>query len=250
MTDSAENPYRLHSIHPEDKLVLDNLTQSKNWDSPKFRQVLITLGTLGRGVSVPSYNRPDSVHLQGWHDIVDDLSTRAKVNGVEYSRTLFVDTKLQKLQFSPRVVPGSEFSVSLDWTPPDTSRSKDFVDMGMLHTHPSNDKTYFSAHGFSGADYVSFIANPEPQVSMIVYGAKNRILLMKTSVTPNNLSAENVKRDIGKLEKEFLADVKSSSDAVLSVINFNKVACVEYGLTMYTADQKTRDQFTRINVAG
>ncbi len=246
-----DKPYKIERIHPEDKKTLDEMTKPRNWESLRIRQVLISLGTVGGGISVPSYNRPDTIEIKGWHDIVEDLSKRSKELGVEHSRPLFVDARNQKLQFANKICVGTHGQVITDWTPPDTSRSRDFARIGLVHTHPSGKEAYLTAHGFSGSDFISLLSNPEQQVSMISYGDNNRILLLKTSVTPNNLSAENIRRDIKVLEDEFLGKLKTGSvvQAMQSVVDFNKAACTEYGLTMYVADKNSNDTFKRVNVA-
>lgn len=81
---------------------------------------------------------------------------------------------------------------------------------------------------------------------MIGYGDNNLIMVLKTSVTPNNMSMESVDRRVKDIEDEFLE--KSKEHPLMKVINFNKTVCTELGLTMYTADKKSRDLMTRVEV--
>ena len=48
--DNTDSPYKRHSMHPDDRRMLDTLTEPKSWNSANFHQILVSIGTLGNGV--------------------------------------------------------------------------------------------------------------------------------------------------------------------------------------------------------
>lgn len=143
---------------------------------------------------------------------------------------------------------GNESKIEIDFTPPDLSRIKDFVAIGDVHTHPTHKRSYLTGHGMSPEDYYSLTSQSQQQFAMISYGEFDRLLVLKTSTTPNNLSPASVRRRIDSVKRDFL---KLSGDAVgtiKSMVDFNKAMCLEFGLVMYTANKESKDLFTRAEV--
>jgi hypothetical protein len=92
----SEQPY-INRISEREQRLLEELTLPRAWDYGRFRQVLISLGCVGKGAAIPAINRPDSVHIQGMRPFVDRLSRLTKVNGVEYGQTVLVDREEKSL---------------------------------------------------------------------------------------------------------------------------------------------------------
>lgn len=70
--------------------------------------------------------------------------------------------------------------------------------------------------------------------------------MLKTSVTPNNLSEDSINRRIHEAEQNFLE--RSPEHEIVKVVDFNKSVCTEFGLTMYMANKRSNDLFERVDV--
>lgn len=230
-----------NKTHPADLATLERLTQPKNWDYSQFRRVLIALGIVSNGQSIPAVNRPETIHLQGWRSYIDDLLTRTNVAGREHARVIFVDTERKSLVMSGKIAVGTREFVALDTTKePGREEFQKFV--ASIHIHPSG----LASHGLSGQDYQVLLLNQSKQVMIIGYGESNLIMVLKTSATPNNLSQKRVNRQIKDCEDDYLNN--SNGNMFLNVIEFNKAICSELGLTLYIADKNSRDLFKRVEV--
>lgn len=233
-------PYQAKKIHPDDQKVLDQITSPKHWDYGQFKKAIVSIGLLGEGVSIPAYNRPESIHMQGWREVIDDLLERSSNDGNEYARVFFVDEVKQTTFFSDKISRGNKTSARLVFEKP-ASRPHS-KPIGSLHVHPVG---LMSEHGFSDTDYLTFLSDRRQQVMGIVFG-KNIMLVMKTSATPNNSDQGFLKREISTLREEFF-DTPTES-VVLKTINLNKQICTQFGLTLYTATEKDRDLLSRAEV--
>ncbi len=219
---------------------IEKMTTSKDWNYERFKLVMISLAIAGKGVHIPARNRPDSIRLSGFGEYTDRLVSLTQQRGIEYSQVVLVDTKNRTL-VSGKIVDGNENSVELDYTQQPGREDVQRV-VGTFHTHPYS----MYANGLSDTDYVTFLSNKDHQFMMIAYGSNNRIFVMKTSVTPNNLSQKSIERRI----KDAMADYFELSEKhpYLQVVDFNKSVCSELGLTMYLANNENSDLFTRVNV--
>jgi hypothetical protein len=117
--------------------------------------------------------------------------------------------------------------------------------IGTIHTHPVINNYMFSAHGFSGQDYKSFLFDKREQFMFITYGDSARLVVLKTSVTPSNLDQKSIESRINETENDFL---KNGNNMIQKVIDFNKMTCIEFGLTLYMASKDSNDLFTKIDV--
>jgi hypothetical protein len=240
-TDKFDSPYKDRKIHPEDKKTLDQITQPKNWDYDRFKKAISAIGVLGVGVSIPAYNRPDTIHLQGWRVIIDDLLARQKSDGNEYARAVFVDYAKGSTFFSDKITRGNRTSAKLNFEKPVSRPHSNPI--GSIHVHPVGLTT---EHGLSDTDYHTFLSDNRQQVMAIAFG-KNIMLALKTSATPNNPDQVFLKREIEQITSEFLYNSKDY--AMLAVVNLNKQICLQFGLTLYMAIEKDRDLLKRVNVA-
>jgi len=222
------------------------MTGSRAWDSDIFSKVMVALAKLKEGNYIPSTNRPDSVHLQNLMRIMNDLLRRTEETKKEHARIILADTQAEKL-VAGKLLIGDENSVTI-MEEKQPGREKMQKVIGTMHTHPGGERAL--VYGLSDGDYKGFMRDKHHQVMLISYGdLKERyaIMVMKTSVTPNNISPENIKRRIEECNKEFLKNLEVWD--IHKFVNFNKAICLEFGLTMYLATPKTRDLFERVNVA-
>jgi len=236
----TEKPY-LGAIHSKDQETLDRLTEPRNWDYAQFRSILVALAKVSNAQSITARNRPNSIHLQGWRKCIDDLVDRSRKSGKEHARVILADTEKDSLVVSGKITIGSRDSVRLDVSR-QPGREKFQKAIASLHVHPDN----LTSHGLSGQDYKTFLSDSEQQVMMIAYGKANRIMVLKTTVTPNNLDESAINRHIEDVESEYINN--SNKHPVLRVVDFNKSVCSEFGLVMYMADEKSSDLFERVNV--
>lgn len=234
----------LSRINPDDARVIDQLTQSRRWDYAQFRQVLIALGVVGNGYSIPASNRPDSIHLQGWRQDLDDIVQRTGSIHKEHGKTVFVDTQKKSLIMGLLII-GDERQILLD-PMPQPGREGVQKAIALLHTHTGVGDNLFMANGFSDADYVALISNPELQALLVGFGDRNLMMALKTSVTPNNLSQESIERRVRSTREDFIDE--SKNHPLVAVAEFNKAVCSEFGLVLYKADAQQRDLLTRVEV--
>jgi hypothetical protein len=229
--------------HPKDLQSLEKLSQTRCWDYQDFRTILVALGTIGNGQSLPAKNRPDSIHLQNWRKYIDDLMTRAAQSKREHSRSVFVDTQNRGLIMSGRIIVGSEFSTRIDDTP-EPGREEYQKLIATIHTHPTH--STLSAHGFSDTDYITFLCDSRQQAMIIAFGQNIRMMVMKTTTTPNNLHEHRVRARINDALIDFVRP--GQTHLFSDVITFNKAVCAEMGLIMLQADNRSKDLFNRVNV--
>jgi len=238
------NDIYVSRVHPEDAKRLEQLTQPKSWDFQQFRKILIAIGMVGGGAAIPAPNRPDTIHLQGFRQYIDNLLTRTKTNGREHAQVVFVDAGRQSLIMSGKITIGSSIETRLDTTK-EPGREKYQRRIGSLHTHPVNGIS-ITTHGLSGQDYRTFLGDPEQQMMIVACGESTLMMVLKTSTTPNNLSRNAIDKRIKSCEQDYLES--SGKHPLQKVVDFNKGVCMELGLTMYLANQRNRDLFTRVEV--
>ncbi len=72
-------------------------------------------------------------------------------------------------------------------------------------------------------------------------------MAVKTSVTPNKLGIEAIKKHLAEVKRDFL-DNPTGGSMEIRVVNFNKQVCMEFGLTLYLSDPRSGDLMERIDV--
>lgn len=231
-----------NSIHPKAREVLEALTQSKNWDSSEFNKIMVVLKLLGDGQSIPSINTPETLHLQLYRKFFEDLLEKTKQTNREHGRAILVDKEKQSVVMSGKISIGNINSTMID-AQPQPGREKIQSLIGTIHTHPSEGENVFSVHGFSHQDYKTFLLDNRQQFMVVVYGESIRLIVMKTSVTPNNMRKEVLEKQIDSIETEL-----SNNNIIERIIQFNKIACIEFGLVFYMANKKSNDLFTKVKV--
>ncbi len=235
-----------NQLGSQEQQLLETLTRPSSWDYARFREVLVTLGALGGGQSVPGTNAPESIHLQEWRDSLRDLLNRTKANNREHGRAVFVDTDKRGLVMSGKISIGDNHSVSIDTTrQPGRERFQRII--ATIHTHPYSPGSP-TTHGLSGGDYIDFLHTQSQQAMLMGYGDSSMLMTLKTSCTPNNMATPDITPRLQKLEDEFIHQ-GNGRNVVQRVIDFNKMACVEFGLALYSASPQNRDLFERVIVA-
>jgi len=239
--DKGDSPYLPKPIHPEDRKALDELTAPKSWGADRFRETVSAIGALGPGVSVPAYNRPNSIDLSGWktwRETSQDLLGRSR-DGNEYGIAVFVDLMKGVPFFSDKITRGKGTGGFFNFEKPKSRPNSTLI--GTMHVHPEFSDTQ---HGLSDTDYFGFLLTRQ-QFMSIVYGAST-IMALKTSVTPNNLNPTAVKSELDSYVHEFFGI--GSADPRLDIVNFNKAVCTHFGLTLFTANFNNPDLLKRAEV--
>jgi len=241
-----ENNIYTKSISLEYQNELEKLTQSKDWDSSQFNKIITMLSLLGNGQSIPAFNRPETIHLQSYRKYFEDLLSKTKETNKEHGRAILVDQEKKLVIMSGKITVGDEKGCMIDPSP-QLGKEKIQNLIGTIHTHPIDKNSFFSftSHGFSGQDYKSFLSDSRQQFMIITYGDSSRLLVFKTSVTPNRLEINSIEKRINGTENEFL---KEKGLIEKKVVDFNKMACLEFGLTLYIANKESNDLFMKINV--
>ncbi len=234
-----ENSIYFNSIQGEHQKTLENLTQSKNWDSAQFNKIIVTLGLIGNGQSIPARFRPESINLQVYRKYFEDLLERTKKEEKEHARAIFIDREKQSVIISGVSV-GIEGNSCIDDSP-QPGREKFQSLIGSIHSHTMD----ITAHSFSDGDLGVFLSDKRQQFMIMVYGESMRLIVLKTSVTPNNMSIESLKRRISEATKDSFSTGKVVME---QVVDFDKIICAEFGLVFYMATKSSDDFFKKINV--
>lgn len=230
-------------VHPRDQETVDRLTKSRNWDYPQFRRVVVALATVGQ--YIPSYNRPDSICIQGLQPFIKNLKTMTAQRGKETARAVFADIGRKTLVVSGKTTVGTEKQGRLDFTP-QPGRERWQKGSLSIHAHPvaTSDR---SGHGLSNEDYFTLLSDRQ-QLGMFMVFGESVFLALKTSVTPNNLSESSIKERINDAWHDYLEAGKARDNVMERVVNFNKAVCSEFGLTLYLATVKTGNLANRVEV--
>ncbi|MBX9765089.1 hypothetical protein K2X83_00405 [Patescibacteria group bacterium] len=239
MADKLFTPGTLYvdRVSPNDRKVLDEISAPRHWDSEIFSKVLVALAKVGRGASISGSKRPESIHLQGLRPFVDKLIAETAKTGKEHARVFFADVDKGTL-VGGKTTRGNSDSVHLNF---DTQPGRDKFQKPVLtvHVHPDS----IASHGFSAQDYAVFLSDLRQQAMMIAYSPTSRLMILKTSVTPNS-SRDSVLARIKGTEADFIQKFKT--DPLASVVEFNKTVCIELGLVLYLASEKSNDTFERV----
>ncbi len=239
--------YRPRTVHPDDAAAIRQMTESSAWDSTQFNQILVALATVGNGESIPAANCPNTIQLQRWRKFIDDLLDRTSRSNREHARAVLADTQKKTILMSGKISAGSESEVNVRLSKqPGRERHQSVV--ATIHTHPT-ESGHNMSHGFSGQDYISLLSEPEQQAILVAYGNDYRLMVLKTSVTPNDLEQDQVERRIKQLREEYLgSDVARPENQFAQLIHFNKAVCTEFGLVFYMASRESNDLFRRVPV--
>ncbi len=223
---------------------IESLTEPREWEFSRFKQVLVALATQGEGVYVPAHHRPDSIDLEGFGATIAEMGVKSK--GKERGRPIFADVQRGTLVFGLESL-GTTNTVQVN-TQCQPGREYYQRLVGMLHVHPDEATGGFlQGMGFSDIDYNSFVSISPLIVNLIVYRS-NIFLTLKTTATPNNIPESSVRRRTSALMSE-LKHTHLGKSNLTFLTAFNKEASLTFGLTLYYADEHhlkaTRVQVTR-----
>lgn len=225
-------------------ITLERLTQPKNWDYDLFKRVLLFLRQTKSSYAIPAINRPDSIHLQGLGETISKLLRLTLESSSEHAQMLFIDHGHNSL-VTGKITKGSATQVRLN-TDKQPGRELFQTAIGSFHTHPTNGGGEQLAHGLSGQDYKTLLSDNKQQLMVIAFGANTRIMVLKTSVTPTDISSQSLSNRMCDCENDYLS--AKDKNPMVAVVNFNKSVCTEFGLLMYVADQQSKDLFNRVAV--
>ena len=217
---------------------IERLTRSPDWDYGTFRQVMIALGTAGPGVYVPAHSCPRTIDILRWAVQAERMQVGTTADGRERGMVVLADTGSGSLILG-RTHRGSDRQIRMDATP-QSGREPYQCLVGSIHTHPAT----MTAHGLSPLDYESFLSSPALRAALVVWG-EYKMLVLKTSATPEHVAHESLLRHIRSNESEVLASGKSP---ILSLVDFNRAMCTEFGLAMYTTDERGGSVLARVQV--
>jgi hypothetical protein len=246
MADFGEQkPIYLNDTHPENLKVLDKLTEPRNWNYEDFKQVITSLALTRQ--YVPARNRPDSIHIQGLRPCLDNLFDLAKKHGVEIAQPIFSD--IEKRDFTlGRTTKGvgndSKHSVRLDTRRQPGREFKQRLSLS-AHIHPEGTEGLGNGLGLSDQDFLILLSDPN-QIGMIMRVGKTLFMALKTSVTPNNMKAKSVERQIQQAKTDYI-DRNTKTD-LERLTDFNKAVCAEFGMVLFMATEQSRDLMERVNV--
>lgn len=203
---------------------------------------MIALATAG--VYLPASNRPESIHLRGLRPVIDELRALTLEREKESARAVLVDTAKGALIVSSKTTVGDDHSTWLIWAQ-QPGREKYQKRALPIHVHPDN-ASIGGAQGFSDGDYVGLLADRETLGAIMVFG-KDIFLVLKTSVTPNNLSRQAIEKRVSEARQDYYDNGMRRN--IEGLVAFNKAVCAEFGLVLYLATSQTRDLAKRVTVA-
>ncbi len=209
-----------------------------NWDD--FKRVMVNLTLLN--INLPGETRPESLHLQGFRPKLDKLSLEAEQRGVEIARAGFVDSQRKTLIFG-KTTAGNSHSVTLN-VDPEPGRERFQAPVLSMHVHPESP-------GFSGQDFLHLLGSSSMK-SMFMLLGNTDFIVMKTTFTPDLLSVDDINHRLNHLLKECRLDSSGETGGLgsflIKLVRFNKLVCLEYGLTMYVAGKSDKDLAKRVDV--
>src|SRR5256884_7564586 len=228
---------------------LERLTSERHWDSDRFRAVVVTLASLGEGKNIPSPNRPESINLTSWRPILNSLTNRQSSLGKEIGLMIFADLGSGKLMTGKTTIGKiREVAPVLD---PKLGRAALQKPVIPIHTHPTDFGDSILGNTFSEEDLVVLLGNPDLRAMMVGYGEGDWLLALKTSVTPNNLSEETIRRRVRAATEDAVTN-RGAGGYVKGVLAVNgenrtKEICTHLGMHLYaTSNQDT--VFRRVDV--
>lgn len=171
-------------------------------------------------------------------DRVDDLRKRTEKTGREHGEPVFVDVERESLVFG-RITMGTNEHTRVDATPQPGRELLQRI-IATMHAHPKVEV----AHGLSTQDYLQLLSYERLQAEMLVFD-ENMIMVLKTSVTPNNDINVNLEHKLQDLDSDYF---RSGISPVVSLIDFNKAVCSEFGLVMYMGNASSGGILTRVEV--
>ncbi len=223
-----------------ERALLESLTAKKNWESKDFTAIMVALARFGEHAQIPAFNRPDTIDLGSWEQGLAKLWQETVASGHEHGRVVFADLVRQSLILG-RVAAGNDKAIVLR-VEPQPGREAVQHPIGTIHTHP--DTPAGIAKVFSAQDYYSFLSHAPERAMLVAYGPHHALLVLKTSVTPAIPQASIV----GRVQETYRDFVLLHRDPMRAVIEFNKMLCVEFGLTLYRRSQAGDGIFRRVEV--
>lgn len=235
--------YGRRELSSSEMIAVEEATKPpRKWSFAKLVNAFTTLAMINDRKNInyiPLHNRPDVLELTPLSQTMDKLRNYTKKESMETGMAYFIDP------LKGEIVPGdqsfgTEKSVRLDWTWPygKINLKRCFS----IHTHPGDEKNF--AHGFSEGDYEDFIREKSEMMKIIIWGDWTLVVL-KTSGTPNTMDVGRIKERVDQISREVFVDPK---ETVKSLVEFNKLVCLEFGLTLYIAKPKDNYVAKRVNV--
>ena len=222
-------PSNWESLSTKNREAAEQVTQGSYWDYEQFKRSMFVLAALK--IPVPSYNRPESINIDGMHGFISELDQRTRKNGREHARVMLADWGTGKLLAHKNTHVGSANKVKIVHSKQPGREYFQSV-VGVLHTHPipEHPRHYREGLSLSTADFEALLTSDEMVFMHVRYDQENLIAL-KTTATPT-VSEERVKTVLQDLKEEFL-DSQSSDTFTQRAVKFTKAVCLETGLTLY-----------------
>jgi len=229
---NPETIYHKRAVGTDNEKIFRDILTPKNWDFQRFKKVLFIASLL----ETYPYFTPESIHFGALRKIIDSIKKPTIEDGNERHRGCFINIKKEEL-LAGKISLGNNESCIPNWDKPrDDGLYKRAID---IHSHPN------SWHGvhFSGQDYLGFLSDKE-LISQIVSCGNVELMALKSASTPDNQDGKTLERKIDGLEKEFLGRNLSMDD----LIKFQKMLCIENGLSLYIASEANRDLAEKVNL--
>ena len=182
---------------------------------------------------------PQEIDLRPIWPIVERLQARGAA-GIEHGRIGFVHLPTGKLVFGKTHGGGAGSVLITDESPPGWKRWEMRPSI-MMHTHPSGivGSTRGSEH-FSPQDFHSFLSL-RPLIASIVVTEGTTLLALKTTSTVNHHSLERLQELYHEMDSPLSLTANSTR-------RFTKLACLELGISLYTAPKDRPGVFRRVEL--
>lgn len=229
------------TIHPDNIKDLEAIMgSSATWDSDRLKAVLVALGTLAPGSSMRNEKRPESIHIQKLRPPIKELGEQATRTNERIARVIRVDKSDGTLKFG-RMTQGFEGDARPDKAIPSGKENVQRT-VGVAYAHPK-DQLY--GDGFTRGEFKIFLVDNEQQVMVLTRG-EDTLMVAKTNLTQNNLSAESIDRRVEDTFKNTMDDEAAGRTMVDRFQSFNREMCITMGMQLYFADASRRDLLERV----
>lgn len=225
---------------PRERALLESLTAKQHWESKDFTAVMVALARFGEHAQIPAPHRPETIDLSSWDKSLSALWQHTAASGHEHGRFVFADMLRQSLILG-RIAAGNDRQIILR---AEAQPGREVVQRAIasIHTHPETPAGI--AKVFSAQDYYSFLSTAAERAMLVAYGPHHSLLVLKTSVTPA-VSQASIQARIQETYRDFAL---LHRDPTRAVVEFNKMLCVEFGLTLYRRSRADDAVFRRIEV--
>jgi hypothetical protein len=230
---------------------LEQIIVGKDWGYKELRKVLLVLGRSGPGHFLPGRLRPETVHVQGLREALDETRKTANEKGVTCSRAVAIDTgKFDPamenfgsgaVEVSGRTLVDRQRTGRVEFTP---RQGRELMQHMMMSIRARPDEVT-NGFGLYPEEFVDFLSDKR-QVATVVACKEGTVMVIKTSNRQVDTSREVVKRKVDGVVGECLNTGKGTKAERFA--EYTQRMCLDNGLVLMVGYAHEKDMLTRRDV--